>query len=200
MPWQMPRSRCQIEVRRTASCFSKCWSNRFGCSPGRQNRDWSDHTMNFTAIDPRGTEVHISCTGGANFVAGALEPLLVRLAPGETYELLLPLDKFFCVLEARRKESHAWNSAPKRLFSTGCSCRECLKCQVEQVCCGLAGFCSYLDWVRKVFQPSVAFPVTCESSNLVPSVQFPISSRYVGLSKLASRSERSRVTAGVKWI
>lgn len=57
------------------------------------------YAMNFTATDPRGTKIHVIYTGGAGFVAGVLEPLLVRLHPGETYELLLPLDKFFCVLD-----------------------------------------------------------------------------------------------------
>jgi hypothetical protein len=56
------------------------------------------YAMQFTAIDPKGAEFHVGYFGGANSVGGFLEPLLVRLAPGETYELLLPLDRFICVL------------------------------------------------------------------------------------------------------
>lgn len=59
------------------------------------------YAMKFTVIDPNGKEHHLGYFGGANFVAGALEPLLVRVAPRETYDLLLPLNKFVSVLNRK---------------------------------------------------------------------------------------------------
>jgi hypothetical protein len=59
------------------------------------------YVIQFAAIDSKGAEFHVAYVGGANFVGGVLEPLLVRLAAGESYELLLPLDKFVGVLNGK---------------------------------------------------------------------------------------------------
>jgi len=77
--------------------LSECRFRGLRRHAGRQDRHWAD-VRNEVHLDPNGSEHHLGYFGGANFVAGALEPILVRLAPRETYELLLPLNKFVCVL------------------------------------------------------------------------------------------------------
>jgi hypothetical protein len=59
------------------------------------------YAMKFTVTDLNSNEHDLGYFGGANFVAGYIEPLLVRLAPRETYDLLLPLNKFVCVLNRK---------------------------------------------------------------------------------------------------
>ena len=59
------------------------------------------YAMKFTVTDPDGKEHDLGYFGGANFVGGYIEPILVRLAAGETYDLLLPLSKFVCVLNRK---------------------------------------------------------------------------------------------------
>jgi len=59
------------------------------------------YAMKFTVTDPNGNEHPLGYFGGANFVGGYIEPTLVRLAPKETYDLLLPLNKFVCVLNRK---------------------------------------------------------------------------------------------------
>jgi hypothetical protein len=59
------------------------------------------YAVQFAAIDSKGAGYHVVYIGGANVVGGVLEPLLVRLAAAETYELLLPLDKFICLLNGK---------------------------------------------------------------------------------------------------
>jgi hypothetical protein len=59
------------------------------------------YAMKFTVTDPSGNEHNLGYFGGANFVGGYIEPILVRLAPGETYDLLFPLNKFVCVLNRK---------------------------------------------------------------------------------------------------
>jgi hypothetical protein len=61
--------------------------------------------LKFAAIDSKGAEFHVEYFGGANFVGGYMEPLLVRLAPGEIYELALPLDKFTCFLNGNIRKA-----------------------------------------------------------------------------------------------
>ncbi len=53
--------------------------------------------FNFTGTAPDGKECQVLYLGGAQFVAGYMEPLTVRLAPEESYELLLPTNKFVYV-------------------------------------------------------------------------------------------------------
>jgi hypothetical protein len=59
------------------------------------------YAMKFTVTGPNGDEHYLGYFGGANFVGGYIEPILVRLAPKETYDLLLPLNKFVCVLNRK---------------------------------------------------------------------------------------------------
>src|SRR6478672_8874785 len=59
------------------------------------------YTMKFGVSDPSGNERQLFYFGGANSVGGYLEPLLIRVVPGETYDLWLPLNKFVCVLNRK---------------------------------------------------------------------------------------------------
>ena len=53
------------------------------------------YSMKFKATKG-GKECEVFYFGGANFVAGHLGPLVVRLAPGATHELQLPLKRLAC--------------------------------------------------------------------------------------------------------
>lgn len=52
------------------------------------------YLMSYSAIDAAGAEFPVVYFGGVSSVGGYVEPLLVRVAPSEIYELALPLDKF----------------------------------------------------------------------------------------------------------
>ena len=59
------------------------------------------YTMKFRVSDANGNERELFYFGGANSVGGYIEPLLIRVMPGETYDLWLPLKKFVCVLNRK---------------------------------------------------------------------------------------------------
>ena len=59
------------------------------------------YAMNFAAKGPDGNERQVFYFGGAASVGGYIEPLLVRLMPGETHDLFLPLNKFVCVVNRK---------------------------------------------------------------------------------------------------
>lgn len=69
------------------------WGGKTGTGPM--------YAMKFAVTDPRGNERQVFYFGGANSVGGYIEPLLVRLLPGETYDLFLPLNKFVCVVNRK---------------------------------------------------------------------------------------------------
>jgi hypothetical protein len=61
---------------------------------GMRNGERPLYRLDFRATAPNGKDCHVVYLDGPPIVAGSLEPIVVRLASGESYEVLLHLNKF----------------------------------------------------------------------------------------------------------